>query len=125
MRTSSRYRRVARRSLLLAVVACVLPLAPWSTTAAAAASCPSNAICLYNNIRFGSPQVPYQPLGVSQNITPRDAVSSWQNTSGRTYCAYDRRTGRPDQFLFVISARDQDDWVGSPVNDRADFFKPC
>ena len=28
-------------------------------------------------------------------------------------------------FLFVISARDQDDWVGTPVNDRADFFKPC
>lgn len=86
---------------------------------------PPNAVCLYNEIRFGGMQVPYQPLSGSQSITPRDAVSSWRNTSGRDFCAYDRRTGRPDQFLFVIAARDSDDWVGHPVNDRADFRRSC
>jgi hypothetical protein len=110
----------------LSLAGAALAVSVTQSPAEAAFTCPANAICLYDDIRYGSPQVPYQPLAAAQNLVPRDTASSWRNNSGRTVCAYDRRTGRPDQFLFVLTANGgHSDWVGSPVNDRADYIKPC
>ena len=87
---------------------------------------PSRSDCLYNDIRYGSPRIPYQPLAETQNVSPRDAVSSWKNNSGLTVCAYNRRTGLSDQLLFFLTANGgHREWGGAPVNDRADFSKPC
>jgi len=118
--------RTFRGAAVVSLAAVAVTPVVSQPAAQAAFTCPSNAICLYNDIRYGAPQVPYQPLATAQSVVPRDAVSSWRNNSGRTVCAYDRRTGRPDQFLFVLTANGgYSPWVGSPVNDRADYIKPC
>ena len=114
---------------LLAIAAIV----GWGiTTAPARASgsypyCSVGRICFYRDLNYTGPLLAIRQKASGQWwILPGDQTSSWVNNGSTQYCVMDQRTGLPDEKLWTMPANGgHSSWVGSSLNDRADYYRTC
>ena len=114
---------------LLAIAAIV----GWGIAAAPARAagsyphCSFGRICFYSDLNYTGPLLAIRQKASGQWwILPGDQTSSWVNNGSTQYCVMDQRTGLPDEKLWTMPANGgHSSWVGSSLNDRADYYRTC
>ena len=114
---------------LLAIVAIVgwgIPATP-ARASGSDPHCSFGRICFYSDLNYTGPLLAIRQKASGQWwILPGDQASSWVNNGSTRYCVMDQRTGLPDQTLWTMPANGgHSSWVGTSLNDRADYYRTC
>jgi Peptidase inhibitor family I36 len=87
--------------------------------------CPDRYVCVYRDANWVHMLASWSGGETGTHNVPINQVSSWQNHSSWTWCAYDAGTN-PDIKTWTMNVPNgSNPYVGSLYNDRMDYAKRC